>query len=113
MLGFFVILILLSIGIAKFSWGRYEEALQTGRKLVIPGGMTAGEVAKSFLEANDANDVRIMTHNAVVSDYFDSGRRCLFLNEKIFSGTDAASLAVALHEAAHALQRDASAPALK
>ena len=59
---------------------------------------------REFLDANEAQDVQIVEHTALVSDYFDPKRRTLFLNRSTMHGTDAGSWAVALHEAAHALQ---------
>ena len=113
MYGLFILLLALSGIAAQMAWRRYEAALVRGRKLVIPGGLTAGEVAQLYLEANDLPNVRIMQHDAVISDYMDSERKCLFLNSSVMNGTDAASLAIALHEAAHAVQRETSAQALR
>jgi uncharacterized protein len=99
-----IILLLLSIGIARYAMQRYEEGIKAGARHTMPGGQTAGEVAREFLDANDATDVQILEHTALVSDYFDPKRRTLFLNRATMGGTSAASWAIALHEAAHATQ---------
>lgn len=112
MLAIPVILLLLSIGIARYAMQRYEEAMKAGRRHVMPGGQTAGEVAREFLEANEAQDVQIVEHTAMVSDYYDPKRRTLFLTRATMQGTDAGSWAVALHEAAHALQEGDARKAL-
>jgi Zn-dependent membrane protease YugP len=107
-----VILLLLSIGIARFAMQRHEEAVKLGRRHTMPGGQTAGEAAREFLDANEATDVQIVEHTAMVSDYFDPKRRTLFLTRATMDGTDAGSWAVALHEAAHALQEGEARKAL-
>ena len=104
MFGIFAILLLITFGIARHAKQRFETAVKQGRRFSIPNGRTAGELVREFLDAEDAGDVQIMEHNAMVSDYFDPKRRCLFLNAAVMNGTDAGSLAIALHEAAHALQ---------
>lgn len=109
MLGFFILLLLFALASAKFAADRFHAALKAGSKVTVPGAMTAAEAVREFLDENDANDVKIKEHNALVSDYYDSKRRCLFLNQSTMMGTDAASWSLALHEAAHALQTGESA----
>ena len=112
MLAIPVILLLLSIGIARYAAQRHEAALRTGARHGMPGGQTAAEAAREFLDANEAKDVQILEHTAMVSDYFDPKRRTLFLTRATLNGTDAGSWAVALHEAAHATQEGDALKAL-
>ncbi|HSJ01628.1 MAG: zinc metallopeptidase [Verrucomicrobium sp.] len=100
---FFIILVA-TLGLAHFAWRRYEEALKAGAIHTVPGGQTAGEAAREFLDFYGAEKVTILEHNALVTDYYDPKRKCLFLSKRIRDGIDAGSWAVALHEAAHALQ---------
>lgn len=109
MIGLFIIPLLFALAIAKFAADRYHAAIKTGSKVSVPGAMTAAEAVREFLDENDASDVKIMEHNAMISDYYDVGRRCLFLNKSTMMGTDATSWSLALHEAAHALQTEESA----
>ncbi len=109
MLALIIIPLLFALAAAKFASDRFHAAIKTGSKVGVPGAMTAAEAVREFLDENDASDVKIMEHNAFVSDYYDVGRRCLFLNQSTMMGTDAASWSLALHEAAHALQTGESA----
>jgi Zn-dependent membrane protease YugP len=103
-----IILLLLSIGIARYAMQRYEEAVRTGARHSMPGGETAAEVAREFLDANDMKGVQIVEHTALVSDYYDPKRRTLVLTRATMVGTSAAAWAIALHVAAHAtLEGDA------
>ncbi|HEY2574569.1 MAG TPA: zinc metallopeptidase [Verrucomicrobiaceae bacterium] len=112
MLTIFVIALLLSVGAANFGRVRFEEAMKLGSRLKSPGGQTAAEVAREFLDTFEATDVMIVEHNALVTDYFDPVRRTLFLHREIMQGTSAAAWAVALHEAAHATQTNTMRAAL-
>lgn len=108
-----ILLLVFSIGIARYAMQRFEQGVALGAKAKVPGAQTAAEVAREFLDANEASDVKIMEHTAMVSDYFDTKRRVLFLTRPVMEGTDASSWAIALHEAAHATQRGDSAKALE
>lgn len=105
----FVIILVLCFGVARYAMQRCDAAIAQGRKFSIPGGHTAGEIVREFLDANGASDVKLIEHTAMVSDYFDAGRRCLFLNKSVMDGTDAGALATAMHEAGHAMQGGSAA----
>ncbi len=108
-----VLLAILTLGAANVARQRYESAVGRGRRLKIPGGVTVSEVVRDFLDQEGAMDVQIVEHTALVSDYCDPNRRRLYLNKSMIHATDAGSLAIALHEAAHALQEGPSKAALK
>lgn len=107
-----IILLVVAIGISRFALQRYDQGVKLGARQTVPGALTAAEAARQFLDENDAADVTIVEHNAMVSDYFDPGRRVLFLNKSVMQGTDAASWSIALHEAAHATQQGEEKKAL-
>lgn len=111
MIGIFLIILLITLGIARFAASRYEEALKAGSIHTVPGAQTAAEAAREFLDEMGATKVTIMEHNALITNYYDPKRKCLFLDRTISSGTDAGSWAVALHEAAHATHEGDSAKA--
>lgn len=108
-----ILLLVIAIGISRFATQRFEQGLELGRRTRAPGAQTAAEAVREFLDENGASDVRIVEHTAVVSDYFDSRRRVLFLNKSVMDGTDIASWSIALHEAGHATQQGEEAKALK
>jgi Zn-dependent membrane protease YugP len=103
MTSFFVIALVLALGIANFARQRYEVALQRGRR-PSPLPQTAAQVAREFLDSVDASDVKIVQHNGFISDYFDPKRKCLFLHRDVMQSKTEAAWAIALHEAAHAAQ---------
>lgn len=113
MFAIIVIGVILAIGIANFARTRFEEASRLGAKTGAPEKQTAAEVAREFLDAADAGDVKIAEHNGLVTDYFDASRRTLFLHRDVMNGASLTAWAVALHEAAHATQGGASRKALE
>jgi Zn-dependent membrane protease YugP len=107
-----VLLLAFSVGLARYAMQRHQDAMKMGAGHTMPGGQTAAEVAREFMDDNEARDVQIVEHNALVSDYYDPKRRTLFLNRATMDGTSAAAWALALHEAAHALQEGEARKAL-
>jgi Zn-dependent membrane protease YugP len=87
---------------------RYQRGLARAQRLRAPYAHTGAEMARLFLDSEDLADVTIVPHQGLVTDYFDSRRRRLFLSRRVHDSDSLAAWAVALHEAAHALQaRDA------
>jgi Zn-dependent membrane protease YugP len=103
----------LCFGAAKYAVARFETAMLRGRRMQAPEDKTGADIAAEFLASNEAGNVQIVRHNAIVSDYFDPGRRRLFLRSETHDGKDLAAWALALHEAAHATQIGEDLDALK
>ena len=112
---FLLIVVVLCLGLALSSWAKARHALmmQKGFRASSPTAHTGSEIALMFLKSEGVNDVQIVEHNAVVSDYFDPTRRRLFLRRDVAQGTTLSAWAIALHEAAHALQTGDSLGELK
>ena len=113
MIAVFIIVLLFIFGASRHALGRYESAIAGGRRQQAPLPFTGEEIALEFLKDNDVTDVQVVEHNAVVTDYFDPARRRLFLRSEFKDGKHLAAWAVALHEAAHALQTGDALPELK
>ncbi|WP_395737072.1 zinc metallopeptidase [Prosthecobacter sp.] len=108
-----IIALCLSLAIARWAQGRHESMMLKGFRATAPTAHTGAEIALMFLKAEGVEDVKIVEHNAVVTDYFDPVRRSLFLRREVAEGTTLAAWAIALHEAAHALQTGESLGELK
>ncbi len=99
----------LSFLASRHAGRRYQQAMARGRHSGAPGARTGAEIAQLFLQYEGVEDVEILPHHGVVTDYFDPARRRLFLSRRVGDSASLAAWAVALHEAAHALQtRDAA-----
>ncbi len=99
-----ILLVIAVFGVSKWALGRYEGKMALGRRAHAPEDVTGGQIAEEFLRANGVEDVQIVTHNGVITDYFDPSRRRLFLSSDTRDGKTLAAWSLALHEAAHALQ---------
>ena len=108
-----IVVLILGFGAAKHTRAKFEDLMARGRRQPSPDNKTGAEIAAEFLVANEASDVQILVHDAVVSDYFDPRRRRLFLRRETHDGRDLAAWAVALHEAAHAVQSGDDTDAIK
>jgi uncharacterized protein len=99
--------------VSQWARGRYQNMLSENLRINAPGGATGGQMALEFLKDQGVTDVQVVIHNAMVSDYFDPSRRRLFLRKDVAEGTSLAAWAIAMHEAAHALQTGEQMDALK
>ncbi|MBL9132718.1 MAG: zinc metallopeptidase [Verrucomicrobiaceae bacterium] len=102
----FILLIVIAFaafGISQWAAGRYMTMMGKGTRATAPTAHTGGEIAMLFLNTECVNDVQIVEHGGVVTDYFDAKRRRLFLRPEIARGTHLTAWATALHEAGHAL----------
>ncbi|MCB1279431.1 zinc metallopeptidase [Prosthecobacter sp.] len=102
-----------ALALARWATARYETMMMKGARVNAPTAHTGAEIALMFLKSEGVEDVQVVEHNAVVSDYFDPVRRRLFLRRESAQGTTLAAWATALHEAAHALQTGDSLGELK
>ncbi|OYW73183.1 MAG: hypothetical protein B7Z37_22535 [Verrucomicrobia bacterium 12-59-8] len=104
---FFVLIVaalFLGLAVARWAQARHESMMLKGFRANAPTAHTGSEIALMFLKSEGVDDVQIVEHNAVVTDYFDPTRRRLFLRREVAQGTTLSAWAIALHEAAHALQ---------
>lgn len=67
-------------------------------------GRTGAEVARRFLDENGAQEVGIVRTSGHLTDYYDPRDNRLHLSDENFDGGSVASIAVACHEAGHAIQ---------
>ncbi len=103
----------LSVLASRHAARRYQQAMATGARKQAPGVLTGAEIAKRFLQSEEVPEVEIARHQGVVTDYFDPARRRLFLSRRVGDTTTLSAWAVALHEAAHALQTQDAAGDLR
>lgn len=67
-------------------------------------GMTGEQVAKAVLRRNNINDISVTRTQGTLTDHYDSRNKIIALSDGVYSGTSIASIAVAAHEAGHAVQ---------
>lgn len=67
-------------------------------------GMTGEQVAKAVLRRNNISDISVTRTSGTLTDHYDSRNKIIALSDAVYSGSSIASIAVAAHEAGHAVQ---------
>lgn len=67
-------------------------------------GLTGAQVARRLLDAGGASDVTLAATGSRGDDHFDPGAREVRLSAQVYDGRSVLAIAVAAHEAGHAIQ---------
>lgn len=78
----------------------YEKYSRINSQILITGQ----EVASRILRNNNINDISVVKTAGVMTDHYDSNNKIIALSEDVYYGTTIASIAIAAHEAGHAVQ---------
>jgi len=81
----------------KSTFHRYAE-------VGVRTGMTGAEAAMAVARAGGANEVTVERHEGFLSDHYDPRSKTLRLSPDVYDGRSISSIAVAAHEAGHAIQ---------
>ncbi len=81
----------------KSTFARFSE-------VGVRTGMTGAEAAMAVARAGGANDVTVERHEGFLSDHYDPRSKTLRLSPDVYDGRSISSIAVAAHEAGHAIQ---------
>lgn len=102
-LGWILILVggLILGGIAQM---RVKSAFTKYSRVGVRSGMTGVEAARAVCRAAGVEGVTIEEHQGFLSDHYDPRQRALRLSPDVYHGRSVASIAVAAHEAGHAIQ---------
>jgi len=102
-----ILAIVLLIGAALLgAWAQNAVVGRFKRYAAVPNGagVSGAEVARAMLAAHGIEDVQIETIPGPLADHFDPRSRRLRLSPAVHDGRSIAALAIAAHEAGHALQ---------
>ncbi|MGD9747732.1 MAG: zinc metallopeptidase [Verrucomicrobiales bacterium] len=90
-------------------WGRrkFRLAYDAGMLRQSKGGITGATLARRILTHAGIEGVEIAVGHGLMPDYYDPGRRTLYLHQRHYDGTTHTALGIAAHEAGHALQHAA------
>jgi hypothetical protein len=96
---------------AVSAW-RVKSTFHKYAKYAVRSGMTGAQAAAAVLRAGGAPDCQIQEHPGFLSDHYDPRQRALRLSPEVFRGRSISSIAVAAHEAGHAIQHAHAYPPL-
>jgi uncharacterized protein len=107
-------LLLTGIGLALTLWAQFRVKSTFARfaRVGVRAGMTGAEAAAAVARAGNAGGITIERHQGFLTDHYDPRSRTLRLSPDVHDGRSVSSIAVAAHEAGHAIQHAVSYPAL-
>ena len=98
------LLIILMFFVSLIVQGSVSSKFKKYRQVPVSGGMTGYEAAKRVLESAGLDDVKIEMTHGTLSDHYDPMHKTLRLSEAVYRSASVAAVAVASHEAGHAIQ---------
>ena len=97
-----IVLIMVVLAVVSQSWidGAYRKQLRNPVSRTITGA----QAAQNLLHSKGVYDVSIVCIRGVLSDHYNPTTKTIGLSSDIYHGTSVASVAIACHEAGHAVQ---------
>jgi len=83
---------------------RVQSAFAKYAQIGVRTGMTGAEAARAVATAGGVTDLTIEETQGFLSDHYDPTSRTLRLSPQVYRGRSISSIAVAAHEAGHAIQ---------
>lgn len=108
-----VIFLFAAIIITMIAQAKVNSNFRRYSKVRNNKGITGAEAARTVLDANGLNDVRIEKINGNLTDHYDPRKRVLRLSQSVYGVNSVAAVSVACHEAGHAIQHATSYAPLK
>jgi len=102
---------LIGLVVTLLAQWRVKSTFARFDRIPVRAGMTGAEAAAAIARAGNAA-VRIERHQGFLSDHYDPTSRTLRLSPAVHDGRSISAIAVAAHEAGHALQHAVAYPAL-
>ena len=96
----FIVTFVATIGVQMWLRNTYAKWQQ----VPAASGITGAETARTILDANGLNDVRVAEVQGALTDHYDPRKRVVSLSTANYRGASVASHAVASHEVGHAIQ---------
>jgi Zn-dependent membrane protease YugP len=81
-------------------WRAYSE----GAGIAVASGLSGAEAAVAVMRAAGLERVAIEPVEGELSDYYDAAHKVLRLSPKVYVGPSVSAVAIAAHEAGHAIQ---------
>ena len=104
-LGDWTVLVLIPAMIFAF-WAQINVQMTFSRFRQVRNrrGLTAADVARRILDANELNYVQIQRVSGELTDHYDPRAQVVRLSDSVYDSTSVAAIGVAAHEVGHACQ---------
>ena len=102
----YLLLILVTLGLGLGTQALINAQYKKWDKVISYSGMTGAEAARQMLDSHGLYNVPIAITSGRLSDNFDPRSNSLNLSQSVYGSHSVASIAIACHEAGHALQHN-------
>jgi Zn-dependent membrane protease YugP len=99
-----ILITFVGLGLSLWAQWRVKRTFARFQEVGVRTGMTGAQAAAAVCRAGGALDVQIERHEGFLSDHYDPRHKTLRLSPAVFDGRSVSSIAVAAHEAGHAIQ---------
>jgi Zn-dependent membrane protease YugP len=101
-------MLIMGITLIPTLWASFKVKSTFARyaKVGLGSGMSGAEAAAQVLRSANIRGVTIEPHQGFLSDHYDPRAKALRLSPDVYQGRSVAAVAVAAHEAGHAIQDD-------
>jgi Zn-dependent membrane protease YugP len=93
-----------TILLALWASFKVQSTFREYQQFGVRSGMNGAEAARAVANAGGARDVTIEETDGFLSDHYDPTSKTLRLSPDVYHGRSIAAIAVAAHEAGHAIQ---------
>lgn len=97
-------MVLPTMALAMWASWRVQSRFRHYAQFGVRSGMTGAEAAMAVARAGGAHDVRVERSQGFLSDHYNPLTKTLALSPDVHDGRSISSIAVAAHEAGHAIQ---------
>jgi len=102
--GLYILFSLPALLLGMWAQAKVRSAFSKYSRVRSNVGMSGAEVARSMLDSNGLQNVRVEETRGMLSDHYDPTSRTLRLSADVYRSNSIAAAGVAAHEAGHALQ---------
>ncbi|MDP6838824.1 MAG: zinc metallopeptidase, partial [Planctomycetota bacterium] len=101
---FWMLVTLIGGGLTLWAQMRVKSTFGKYSQVGVRSGMTGAQAARAVCRAGGVEEVAIERHGGFLSDHYNPKTRTLALSPDVHDGRSVSSIAVAAHEAGHAIQ---------
>lgn len=99
-----IILLIPAVIFAFWAQNKVSRAYNNYARVQNRRGITGAQAARQILDASGLGDVAVEMGRGRLSDHYDPRKRVMRLSPKVYNEPSIASVAIAAHEAGHAVQ---------
>jgi Zn-dependent membrane protease YugP len=100
----YFVFLLPGLGLMLWAQSKVKGSYRKYSQVPITAGVTGAQAARRVLDAHGLHDVAIEHIRGELSDHYDPRHRVLRLSDGVYGARSVAAVAVAAHEAGHAIQ---------